>query len=115
LVDVTLADGAHGGASASLTLSDYSDFQAASVTVSDKTGFKLASDGLDSISTTEPDGLPDNFRERLLWLYRRLFKKTVRTATKINHYDDAGTSILLEQDISDSAGTETMGEAEEPT
>jgi hypothetical protein len=47
---VTLANGAHGGAAATLVLSDYSSFQATSVTVSDKTGFSLTSGERDSIA-----------------------------------------------------------------
>jgi hypothetical protein len=77
-------------------------------------GVTLAPDGLDAITNTEPDGLPDNFREKLLWLYRRFFKKATRTATTITHYADNGTTPLLEQTISDTGGVETQGAAEEP-
>jgi len=52
---VYLGNGAHGGAAAAITLSDYSDFRATSVTVSDKTGFKLASDGLDLVTAWTAD------------------------------------------------------------
>jgi hypothetical protein len=77
-------------------------------------GVTLAADGLDSITNTDPTGLPDNFREKLLWLYRRFFKKATRTADTITHYADDGTTVLLEQTISDVEGTETQGAATEP-
>lgn len=103
-----------GATAVARTGADSDTLETLSDEISDKTGFKLAADGLDSITTTSPDGAPDNFRERLLWLYRRFFNKTTRTATKINHYNDAGDTVLLEQTISDSEGTETMGAADEP-
>jgi len=52
---VTLANGAHGGAAASIVLADYSAFKATSVTVSDKTGFSLVSTGLDLVTAWTVD------------------------------------------------------------
>lgn len=108
---VTLANGAHGGAAATLVLSDYTNFHATSVTVSDKTGFKLASDGLDSISTTGPAGVAANFREMVVQLWRRFFGKSTLTADTLTTYDDAGTTAATEQTVSDDETTQTMGKA----
>lgn len=78
--------------------------------VTQKTGFKLAADGLDSITNTEPTGLPTNFREKILLLYRRFFKKVTRDTAAIRHFSDAGAVTLI-QDISDTGGVETQGAA----
>jgi hypothetical protein len=81
------------------------------VTVSDKTGFKLAADGLDSIATTAPAGVASNFREMVVQTWRRLFKKATFTTTQLKTYADNGTDVLTTQTVSDSGGTQTQGEA----
>lgn len=83
-------------------------------TVSDvttKTGFKLASDGLDSISTTAPSGVASNFREMLVQVWRRFFKRTVRTSTQIKTYADNGTSVLTTQTYTSTANDDDVGAA----
>lgn len=88
---------------------------ATSVTVSDKTGFKLASDGLDSVATTAPTGPAANFREMIVQTWRRFFRKSTRTYTggtqQIVTYADNGTTPITTQTISDDATTETQGTA----
>jgi hypothetical protein len=86
---------------------------ATSVTVSDKTGFKLASDGLDSISTTAPSGAIAtwNFRERLMMVFRRLFGKATMTASELKTYASDGTTVLSTQSLTDDNTTQTQGEA----
>jgi hypothetical protein len=79
------------------------------VTVSDKTGFKLASDGLDSISITAPTGVATNFREMLVQLWRRFFRKATKTSTQIKTYADNGTTVVTTQTISDDGTTQTQG------
>lgn len=74
-----------------------------------KTGFKLASDGLDSIATTAPAGVASNFREMLVQVWRRFFKKSTLTATQLKTYDDAGTGVLTTQTVSDDNTTQTQG------
>jgi hypothetical protein len=82
------------------------------VTVSDKTGFKLASDGLDSISTTAPAGVAANFREIMVQVWRRFLKPASRTPTQLKTFADNGTTVLTTQTISDDgAGNETQGAA----
>lgn len=80
-------------------------------TISDKTGYKLASDGLDSISTTAPAGVASNFREMLVQVWRRFFRQTTMTATQLKTYDDAGTGTLTTQTVSDDGTTQTQGAA----
>ncbi len=74
-----------------------------------KTGFKLASDGLDSISTTAPSGVASNFREMVVQTWRRFFKKSTLTSTQLKTYADDGSTVLTTQTVSDDLTTETMG------
>lgn len=94
-----------GGAVASVT---------AAVTVgtnNDKTGYKLASDGLDSISTTAPSGVASNFREMMVQVWRRFFRKTTKTSSQIKTYADDGTTVTTTQAISNDGTTQTQGAA----
>jgi len=71
-----------------------------------KTGYKLASDGLDSISTTEPSGVAANFREMVVQTWRRFFKKARKTSSAVETYKDDGTTVATTQAI-------TTGDPEE--
>lgn len=92
------------------TRGDSSWITATSVTVSDKTGFKLASDGLDTISTTQPAGVASNFREMIVQLWRRFFKKSTLTATELKTYKD-DASVGTTQVVSDDGTTQTQNNA----
>ncbi len=70
---------------------------------------KLASDGLDSISTTAPSGVASNFREMLVQVWRRFFKKSTLTSTQLKTYADNGSDILTTQTVSDDGTTQTQG------
>lgn len=76
-----------------------------------KTGYKLSSDGLDSISTTGPNGKATNFRQMIVQLYRRFFGKTVKDATTIKTHRDDGTTEATTQTWSSVGDTDTVGEA----
>lgn len=78
-----------------------------------KTGYKLASDGLDSVATTAPTGVASNFREMLVQVWRRFFKKTVYDSSgqTIKTYADNGTDVTTTQTATSSAGVETQGPA----
>lgn len=86
---------------------------ATAVTVSDKTGFKLASDGLDSIATTAPSGVASNFREMIVQVWRYFFKKTTKddNSNNIKTYADNGSTVLTTQTTSDTGGVQTRGAA----
>lgn len=75
--------------------------------------YKLASDGLDGISTTAPSGAFStwNFRERMVMLCRRLFGKTTLNATHLKTYGEDGASVIATQPVSDDGTTQTQGEA----
>jgi hypothetical protein len=74
-------------------------------------GLKLASDGLDSIATTAPTGVASNFREMVVQVWRRFFRRAVRTDTTLKTYADNGTTELTTQTISTTDDTETQGTA----
>lgn len=76
-----------------------------------KTGYKLASDGLDTISTTTPSGVASNFREMLVQVWRRFFKKSTLTSTQLKTYADDGTTVVTTQTVSDDGTTQTQGAA----
>jgi hypothetical protein len=80
-------------------------------TLTDKTGFKLASDGLDAVATTAPAGVASNFREMVVQTWRRFFKKATATSTQVKTYADNGTSVLTTQAVSDDGTTQTQGAA----
>jgi hypothetical protein len=82
------------------------------VATASKTGFKLASDGLDSVAITAPTGVASNFREMMVQLWRRFFKKTTVTATdELKTFADDGTTTVTTQTVSDTGGTQTQGAA----
>ena len=84
---------------------------ATSVTVSDKTGFSLAPTGLDSISITAPSGVATNFREMVVQVWRRFFKRATATSTEIRTYADDGTTTITTQTVSDNGTTQDQGAA----
>lgn len=81
------------------------------VTVGDKTGYKLAADGLDTISTTAPTGVASNFREMVVAVWRLFFKKVTETADDRKTYGDDGTTVLTTQTLQDNGTTQTQGPA----
>jgi hypothetical protein len=79
-------------------------------TNNDKTGYKLAPDGLDSISITGPAGLATNFREMLIQTWRRFFKKATMTSTQLKTFDDDNTTIITTQTLANDGTTQTQGD-----
>lgn len=71
---------------------------------------KLASDGLDNISTTEPSGVASNFREMLVQTWRRRFKKDTATKDAIKTYKDDG-SVATTQVVTFDGATKTVDNA----
>ena len=79
--------------------------------VATKTGYKLASDGLDSIPITAPSGVATTFREMVVQVWRRFFKKVIKTSDTITTYADNGTSGITSQAISATTAAQTQGAA----
>ena len=84
---------------------------AAAAIAADKTGYKLAADGLDAIA--DPDDLtagsvPATFTQKLRWLIQR-FWRADKTPTQITVKSEAGNTITTQAVTDDQAGTETLG------
>jgi hypothetical protein len=75
--------------------------------VSDKTGFKLASDGLDQISAT-PVANPTTWAQRLNWVMQRFFY-SAKTPTALVVKAANGDTLTTQALTDDAEGTETMG------
>jgi len=87
------------------------DSLSSGVTVSDKTGFKLASDGLDAIATTAPSGPATTFREMVVQTWRWFFKRATKTSESLVTYADDGTTPITTQAITASGTDEERGAA----
>uniref|UniRef100_A0A6M3KC26 Uncharacterized protein n=1 Tax=viral metagenome TaxID=1070528 RepID=A0A6M3KC26_9ZZZZ len=85
---------------------------ATSVTVSDKTGFVLAATGLDAVATTAPAGVASTFREMVVQLWRRWFKRTNLTKTGAGTgtektYADNDVDVLTTHAVTDDGEVQT--------
>lgn len=78
---------------------------------STKTGYKLASDGLDQIPVADPAGVATTFPQMLVQMWRRFFRKVTLTASELKTYADDGTTVRTTQAMSDDGTTETQGAA----
>lgn len=87
------------------------DSLSSGVTVSDKTGFSLASDGLDAIATTAPSGPATTFREMVVQTWRWFFKRATKTSGSLVTYADDGTTPITTQAITASGTDEERGAA----
>lgn len=74
-------------------------------------GVVLASNGLDSVSTTQPTGVPGNFREQVNWLYMWFANKNVVDpvggTSKVFAADN--TTVVTTQTLTISGGAQTRG------
>jgi hypothetical protein len=73
----------------------------------------LGSDGLDSISMTEPAAVATNFREAILAIWMRFYEKVTMTSSLLKVYNSGGTAIT-QQTLSDDSTTQTMQKATAP-
>jgi hypothetical protein len=80
---------------------------------STKTGYKLAADGLNSITATTPSSKATTFPQMVVQLYRRFFGKVAKNTSDntIKNYADNGTTVVTTQTISKTTFTDTQGEA----
>ncbi len=77
----------------------------------DKTGYSLASTGLDSISVAAPMGVASTFPGMLIQVWRRFFKASAKSASTltIETFADDGTTVVTTQGYTDDgAGTESL-------
>jgi hypothetical protein len=76
------------------------------------TGVTLAAAGLDAITTTAPTGPASTYPAMQVQLWRRQFKKTVKSLSglSIKTYADDGNTVVTTQTFADDlAGNETLG------
>lgn len=73
-----------------------------------KTGYSLASDGLDQISAAEPTGKPTTFPGWLRWLVQR-HRRADKSTSEITVLTEAGATVTTQAISDDSAGNETLG------
>lgn len=85
----------------------------AGVMVSDKTGFKLASDGLDVIPIVPVAGRANTLPKQISQIWGSRFNEAVhdRDAGTITYYANDGTTIILTQSATDTGTVETQGAA----
>ena len=79
--------------------------------MADKTGMALSATGLDTITATAPGGVASNFREMMVQLWRRFFRKSTLTSSELKTYADNGTDVETTQTVSDDGTTQTQGAA----
>lgn len=79
--------------------------------IADKTGFKLASDGLDAVAVTAPTGVATTFPAMMVQVWRRFFKKVVVSTTEIKTYANDGTTVITTQTRAETSTTQTQGTA----
>jgi hypothetical protein len=80
----------------------------------DKTGYKLAADGLDAISVADPGGVANmtTLPRMMVALWRRAYGKVALSPTQLTTYADGGTTINTTQAVSDDgSGNQTQGAA----
>jgi len=82
-------------------------------TVNDKTGYALSSTGLDSIPVTAPSTVASSFREMIVQLWRRFYKKAVYDTgtTTLKTFADNNTTVVTTQTLTDTSGVQTQGPA----
>ncbi len=71
----------------------------------------ISSDGLDSVSTTEPSGLAMNFREQMVQLYRRFFGKVTLSGNQILNFKSDESTVATTQEVEETTALQTQGEA----
>ena len=71
----------------------------------------LASIGLDNIPITAPAGVAGNFREMIVQLWRRFFRKATMTNAALDTYADDDATVVTTQPVSDDGVTQTQGTA----
>lgn len=97
----------------SLLTSIYADTHTTGVRVADKTDYRLAPDGLDSIPITGPSGAAGTFREMVVQTWRRWFKKVVLDAgsNQLLTFADDTTTVVTTQQVAEDENRQIVGPA----
>lgn len=97
---------------ASRTLSSFG-FNVTVGSNTDKTGYSLASTGLDAIAVTDP-GAPSNvtsISKMLVAMYRYFYKKTTATSSSLKTYADDGSTVNATMVLTNDGTTQSKGSA----
>jgi len=80
-------------------------------TVLDKTGYKLASDGLNLITTADPSGDPMAWTlpQRFSGLFLRTFGHVTLTSETLTTHGSNGSTVIAQQSVSDDSVTQVQG------
>lgn len=81
--------------------------------VADKTGFKLAADGLDAIAATNPTGVPTTFPGWVMWVvgrFRRARMRKTGTGTAVTEVLKGDGTVATSQAMTDDGTTQAVGE-----
>ena len=84
------------------------------VAAASKTGYALASNGLDSVAVTDPTDASDaasTFTKMVRWLFLRFWSKNTMTDDTLTTYKSDGSTSLSTQTLSDDSTTQTQGKA----
>lgn len=87
------------------------DFDVTVGTNSDKTGYVLASSGLDAIAITDPGVVASHttFPKLIVAVYRYFYKKTTATATQLKTYGNDNSTVNVTMVVSNDGTTQTKG------
>lgn len=112
-----IQDGLATAAQATAIETDTQDLQTqigaagAGLTGIPKTGYKLASDGLDVIDATIPSAVATTFPGFIKQLWSRFFYKSTLSSTELITYASDGTTVVTTQTVSDNGTLQTQGKA----
>lgn len=83
------------------------------VAAASKSGYALSATGLDAIPITAPTTVATTFREVVIQVWRRLFKKTTLDIDlgEIKTYADNGSTVVTTQTVSDDGTIQTVNSA----
>jgi hypothetical protein len=99
------------GGAADISGSITGDLSGSVGSVTTKTGFILASTGLDAIAVTDPGapGSHTTLAKMVVALWRYFYKKTTLTSTQLKTYADDGTTVNGTATVSDDGTTQNKG------
>lgn len=77
-------------------------------------GVVISPDGFNSVDTSEPAGVPGNFREILVFVGMQATNKRTLTESLLTTFDTTSASVIVQQAVSNDGVTETVGKVAVP-
>ncbi len=72
---------------------------------------KLTADGLDNIPITPPTGVATTFREMMIQVWWRMFKRVTLVSGFVTMFRADNSTVMTSQQVSDNGTTQTQGPA----